>query len=156
MIDYLQKGYDCGEINARLQLVRQAGLESVGFILVGSPGETREDFALNIRGLLQSPLDFIIATKLVPYPGTPLFAKERANITFNLLPYASSFTHALPDAEVIAWEKELYRKFYLRPAQLLRLARCMARAPRQSLKLGLSFLAFLCRPRPDREHPDFL
>jgi len=156
VIDYFNKGYRCPEINERLKLVRKAGLESAGFIIVGSPFDDHNDYTETLEGALRSTLDFLIVTKLVPYPGTPLFEREKDKIEFGLLPYRSRFKHEVSGSEIIRLEKEVYRRFYFRPAQILRLAFVCMRSPFQSFKLLLSFLGFLEKPKIDKEHPDFL
>ncbi|MDD5440387.1 MAG: radical SAM protein, partial [Candidatus Omnitrophica bacterium] len=156
VIDYFKKGYRCSEINDRLQLIRKAGLESAGFVIVGSPYDDYNDYTETLFGVLGSPLDFLIATKLVPYPGTPLFEKEKDKIIFELMPYRSTFMHEVSSGEVIRLEKEIYRRFYFRPRQMMRLLKVFMRSPFQSIMLLMSFVKFLGKKADRKEHPDFL
>ncbi|NQS99905.1 MAG: radical SAM protein [Candidatus Omnitrophica bacterium] len=154
--DEFKKGYDCRLINEKLRLIRKMGLESIGFVIVGSPFEQPDDFSCTLKGALSSSLDLIIATTLVPYPGTPLYEQMKDRISFKLIPYQSRFKDDRSKHELIALEKELYWKFYFRPVQILRLVRIGMHSPYQSLRLLISFLAFLLKPRKENEHPDFL
>jgi len=153
--DYFRKGYRCESINDSVAVIKKAGLESVGFIIVGSPFEDRDDFRRTLEGVLMSSLDFVIVTKLVPYPGTPLFDKERHRIRFTLFPYESSFNGALPEDEMIRLEREVYRRFYFRPVQIWRLMRVFMRTPILSMQVFISFMRFLMTSG-EKEHPDFL
>jgi hypothetical protein len=118
--------------------------------------ETNEDFQATLKGVLSSTLDMVIATKLVPYPGTPLYESDRANAVFSLFPYNCRFMHERRVEETIALEKYLYKKFYFRFGQVMRLIRVMLRAPfGDTMKLAADFIAFLFRPKK-KEHPDFL
>lgn len=154
--DYFKKGYDCASINEKLKLVKQAGIESVGFVIVGSPFEQRDDFSRTVNGVLNSPLDLVIATKLVPYPGTPLYEQMKDKIEFSFSPYKNHFSDNASDLELIGQERELYRKFYFRPAQIWRLWRIGFYSPYQSARLLVSFMSFLIKDKEKKEHPDFL
>jgi len=155
-IDYFKKGYICEEINNKLKLINKAGLESVGFIMVGLPFEKKEEFLKTASGIMASDLDLLIVTKIVPYPGTPMFEKEEGRIDFSLFPYASDFKEKASEEEVIEIEKSIYRRFYFRPMQMFRLFRIFMRAPRQGMKLFISFLLFVFKKKENKEHPDFL
>ncbi len=156
ILDYFRKNYKAGEINDKLRMVRAAGLEGAGFVMVGLPNEEEEDFQATLKGVLAAPLDFIIATKIVPYPGTPMYEKEKNNSDFSLMPYRCDFRNGRPSSEVMRLEKEIYRKFYLRPGMFVRMAGILAGCPGQSLSLAWDFLKFIFKPKTDKDHPDFL
>lgn len=156
IIEYYDKGYDSRSINVKLKLVRKTGMEVAGFIMIGAPQENFSDLKVTLRGLLDSPLDFAIVTKLIPYPGTPLFVKEKDKIEFSIMPYLSSFRFETDEFNPIEAEKEIYNKFYFRPVQMARVARILCKTPVQSLKLAKSFVGFLLRKDKNKDHPDFL
>ncbi len=156
VLDYLGKGYDSGRINEALELVRGAGLESVGFVIIGTPVEGAADFSQTLEGLLRSPLDLVIATKFTPYPGTPMFEKLKNKVKFNLIPYECRLIERAKDLQAIGLERRLYRRFYFRPAQMARLARIVFRSPFLAVRVFVSFMAFILRPHNEKEHPDFL
>lgn len=154
--DYFKKRYDCTLINKKLQLLKKVGLESVGFIMVGFPSQQQDDFTYTLEGVLNSPLDFVVVTKLVPYPGTLLYEQMKSKVNFNLIPYEDHFSDSAIDSQVISLEKQLYKKFYFRPKQALRLLRICFSSPYQSIRLFIPFMNFLMRRGEEKEHPDFL
>jgi len=135
VLDYLNKGADPATFNAKLALIRKAGIESVGFILLGAPVETEEDFQETVRNVLASPLDLIGVNRLTPYAGTPLFEKARDDIVFSLVPYECRFKDESISRNAARRERLLYRRFYLRPVMFWRQLYRALRFPLGSMRL---------------------
>jgi radical SAM superfamily enzyme YgiQ (UPF0313 family) len=81
-------------------------------------------------------VDFINLSTLTPYPGTRLFEEEKKNILFTLKPFRASFN----DVENV--EKGFFFRYYLRPANALRLLFFMLKYPIRSFELFFD-LAFM-------------
>jgi radical SAM superfamily enzyme YgiQ (UPF0313 family) len=124
-----------------------AGIEAAGFFLVGLPSESEEEFASTVRLARELELDDLAVSTVRPYPGTGLFARERENVTFNLMPFESRFADPKAAARARSRERALYRAFYLRSRTAVRLLRRAWRAPGpvlgDSLALARSLLAEL-------------
>lgn len=133
-------------INKRLQLIRDAGMESIGFIIVGGPFENEEDFELTRRGLLASPLDWIIVDSIAVYGGSTLAERFRDEIEFQLIPYVSRWREAEIDRVGLNRERILYRQFYLRPHILFRQMMTILRYPAASLRLFVLLIEFIRAP----------
>lgn len=56
-----------------MELAKRAGLETLGFFLLGYPGETEEETRQTIRLALELNPTYASFHRVSPYPGTPLF-----------------------------------------------------------------------------------
>lgn len=99
LLDYYQKGYDAALIKPRVKMIKKNKIEVVGFFMVGA-AQTEDEFKNDVYLARQTGLDYIVAEKLTPYPGTAVFNNMR---------------DICDEAEAIRREKEFYRAFYLRP-----------------------------------------
>ncbi|HOV75281.1 MAG TPA: radical SAM protein [Candidatus Hydrogenedentes bacterium] len=135
VLEYLGKTGDPATFNARLQQVRDAGIECAGTFMVGAPVETEADFQQTLRELLRSPIDLIGVNVVTPYAGTPYFDRVKDDLIFSLIPYECRFRDRRFMDEAVARERRLYRRFYLRPSVMLRQLRAVMRFPGQSLRL---------------------
>ncbi len=140
VLDYLKKGVNPKTVNTRLQLIRDAGIESWGFLLLGAPVETEEEFEKTHRGIMESPLDFISINILTPYQGTAFFEQVQSDIDFSLIPYVCRFRDESIAQRATAHERRLLRSFYLRPATLWHLRGLVQRHPWRTFRLACIML----------------
>jgi len=154
VLDYLNKPGDPQGFNASLGLIRKAGIESVGFILVGAPVETEQDFQETLRGVLDSPLDLVGVNILTPYAGTPFFEQVKDDIVFNLVPYECRFKDESISLNAMKRERTLYVRFYLRPIMVWRQLRRFLRFPLRSTRLVLMLLQYQTKQFRRHERPD--
>ncbi len=137
------KGYTINDVKNKMKLLNGTRMEKTGWFIVGAPWEERDDLEKTI-GLAKSlGLDYAIASVLSPHPGTRLFSEYGGQVNFSLFPYDASFKDAELRKRQVAWEKEFYRRFYMRP-------RCMARfmarnllRPREWAGLGKAMLSYI-------------
>ena len=141
-------------INARLRLIREAGMESLGFIIVGGPFESEADFELTRRGVLASPLDLVIVDTLSIYGGSDLTQRYKQEVEFQLLPYISRWKNPEVERVALQREKTLYRQFYFRPRILLHQLFTIFRYPGRSFRLFLHLVSFLFSSFQNRERKD--
>lgn len=118
VLDFYKKGYDAKEIKRRVQMARRAGIETTGFFMVG-PYETEDDFRKSIGLAKDSAFDYILVTKLTPYPGTELFDRMRGEINFSLFPYKNEMKKPDGEKKFFEMEKLFYREFYFRPSYVI-------------------------------------
>lgn len=156
VLDYYNKGSKASEILRKIDWVRHAGIQSSGFMMIGAPVETADDMAKNKEGLRRSKLDFVIVSKLTPYPGTPLFDRLKGSMDFKLFPYRNLFKDASYEKKMISIEKELYKAFYWRVNTLFSLCKVMVESPVDFFRTGVLFLKFLVVKDQDKEHPNFI
>ncbi len=119
------------EIRNAFIAAKRAELETIGFFILGLPGDTEETMDETIRFACELDPDianFFVAT---PYPGTPMYELIKAEgkllsedwDDFFILDGKARFEYeGLPTELVESKWREAYRRFYLRPARLGKLA----------------------------------
>ena len=154
VLEVFGKRIQVDNINQKLGLLKEAGIESIGFIIVGGPFESQEDFELTHRGLLESPLDLAIIDTIALYGGTPLLERFKEAAEFQLIPYVSQWRDPEVVQEALNRERILYRKFYFRPKTILRLISRLFRFPGRSVRIFLLLAGFILRPLHSRDRKD--
>ena len=100
---------------------REEGIPTIGYFMVGAPGETRTDFEESKKLLLNLPMSLATVGIYTPYPDTELYdeckdkgwLKEPSTDDENRVEMFSSMLKT-PDfnpEDVAAWQKELYISF---------------------------------------------
>jgi len=153
VLDWMKKGYRTGEMAAKIRLVHKAGIESLGFFIVGSPPETQQDFEQSIALAKASKLDYVVVSRLLAYPGTEMFRKMRGQIDFSLFPYKNRFKDASMEEKWLALERKFYRSFYLRPAYIAGRLSALVHNPKELLSNAKMFLSYLLES-PGKERQD--
>lgn len=103
LLDFYKKGYFAGSLKRQVKLIKDIGIEAVGFFIVGGI-QTEDEFKNDIRLAKDLRLDYIVVEKITPYPGTPLFEYEKD----------------VDLKRALKWERAFYRDFYLRPGYMIR------------------------------------
>lgn len=75
ILEGIRKGEDPEAMRRGIKLLKDAGIQSHAFFMVGFPGETPEDIDLSKDFILQTHPDYIEVNRVTPYPGTELFAQ---------------------------------------------------------------------------------
>jgi Fe-S oxidoreductase len=75
VIDLMDRRVEVEQVREMIRLSRKHGLQAGTFIMVGYPGETREDIYETLRHLKLSDPDFFTITIAYPIKGTPLYAE---------------------------------------------------------------------------------
>lgn len=121
ILDIVRKNATLQQIRRAVELCREAGIKSKGFFIVGHPGETTQSLRQTIDFALDLPLDDLSVTMLTPFPGTELYDRAAEFGQFdadwakmNLL-NAVFVPHGLTADILVAAQRELLRRFYLRP-----------------------------------------
>ena len=121
------------QVRAAFKAARAVGMETIGFFIVGLPGETEETMDDTIRFACE--LDPVVANFSIatPFPGTDMYetvqaeGKILAETWDDFVFFEGKARFEMPGlpAELVErkW-KEAYRRFYLRPS---RIARTLAR-----------------------------
>jgi len=73
LLDRVNKGITIERIRETIQLTRKHGIRSLGFFLVGGPGETRETVARTVRFAKSLNLDYVQFSKVTAKPLTQLW-----------------------------------------------------------------------------------
>lgn len=73
ILEMIKKGVTNKQVIKGIELLRQAGIHSHAFFMVGLPGERPEDIELSKELILQARPDHIEVNMVTPYPGTLLW-----------------------------------------------------------------------------------
>jgi anaerobic magnesium-protoporphyrin IX monomethyl ester cyclase len=115
------------QVRAAFRAARAVGLETIGFFIIGMPGETEETMEDTIRFACE--LDPVVANFSIatPFPGTEMYEVVRANghiladtwDDYVFFEGKARFEMPGMPAELVErkW-KEAYRRFYLRPGRI--------------------------------------
>ncbi|PWH14890.1 MAG: hypothetical protein DDG58_12170 [Ardenticatenia bacterium] len=125
----INKRIDMDTIRQAFKNAKEVGLETIGFFIVGLPGETEETMERTIRFACE--LDPLIAnfSMMTPYPGTKVYeiVKEHGRMLVKdwdeYVFFEGRARYEMGDltAELVErkW-REAYRRFYLRPHRIIR------------------------------------
>ncbi|MBT1072567.1 B12-binding domain-containing radical SAM protein [Pelotalea chapellei] len=136
------------QIRKAIALCSKTGMLSKGFFIVGHPGETKETLDQTIKFALELPLDDISVTMLTPFPGTEIFKRADEFGVYegdwgqmNLL-NALFVPYGLTRENLEQTQRELHRRFYLRPRIILGYLRRMLLNPSMTKGMLLGARAF--------------
>ena len=125
----IRKNIRLEEVEHAVAASRRAGLVTKGYFMIGHPGESPETIAATLRLATRLKLDQIALTLNTPMPGTHQYrhAAECGTLEDTRWPAFSFWQPVFVPAgmtrrELTAWHARFLRRFYLRPAWLLRCA----------------------------------
>jgi anaerobic magnesium-protoporphyrin IX monomethyl ester cyclase len=75
IIDLMDRRVEVGQVRDMIKLARKHGLQAGTFIMVGYPGETKEDIYETVHHLKTAEPDLFTITVTYPIKGTPLYAE---------------------------------------------------------------------------------
>lgn len=75
ILKMIRKGETNDEVKRALELLREAGIRSHAFFMIGFPDETSEDIEMSKRLILEAQPDYVEVNMVTPYPGTDLFTR---------------------------------------------------------------------------------
>jgi radical SAM superfamily enzyme YgiQ (UPF0313 family) len=130
VLDVLKKGITRAEVIKAADITKKAGIEVLGYFMLGIPGEKEKEIEETIRFAKDLNIDYAQFSIATAYPGTELYqiAKKENKIPKD---WQNSF-YALGRAEKIIslceldpdtlkkYLKKAYRSFYFRPSYLKR------------------------------------
>jgi anaerobic magnesium-protoporphyrin IX monomethyl ester cyclase len=126
LLDRIKKGFTLDEARTAARDAREAGLEVMGFFMLGLPGETPAMGDQTICFACSLDLDHVAFSLTVPHPTTELYRIcEQQGVVLEDHNYHTKRASYLPagydSAEQLqALQAEAYRRFYLRPAYMAR------------------------------------
>ena len=115
------------EIRNAVNLAHKAGLETIGFFMIGLPGDTEETIKESIRFACSLPLTYAKASMTLPFPSSALFRQidlEGRIKSKNWDIYNFHCTTEVWEHENLSWDtirkyySLFHRKFYFRPSYI--------------------------------------
>lgn len=126
----IRKGISTIQVRSILDICRELGIRTLGFFLIGAPGDTRKTVGVTIRFAKCLPLDYAQFSKTLAKPLTPLW---RNLVTVSGVDYWQGWVlgkekdrdlprpwTVLSNDEIDALAKRAYMSFYIRPGYLVR------------------------------------
>jgi len=126
ILNNLKKDITLEQAIEAFKLTKEAGIETVAYFMLGSPGETPDTVKDTIEFAKKLDPDFVQFSITTPYPGTELyewFAKEGrlsgewdkyVYADFKSADYLAFETKTLSGEELKGWNRKAYASFYLR------------------------------------------
>ena len=131
IIDTLNKDITLEEAKEAVRLSREVGLRTIGYFMIGSPGESPETIQQTIQFAKKLKLDFAQFSITTPFPGAKLYnlylnSRKSDNIPWDNFLYTDTGKRVTPVFEssllnrddIQYWIKRAYREFYMRPSYL--------------------------------------
>ncbi len=130
ILETLHKDTTLEQAEEAVCISREAGLQVIGYLMLGSPGETPETIRQTIEFAKKLKLDFAQFSITTPFPGTELYnlymQDRRENIPWESFVYSGADSQLAPvfesdslsRSDLKYWTRRAYREFYLRPAYL--------------------------------------
>lgn len=134
VLDIFRKGITLKQVEKAFELTKEAGMQTLGYFMIGNPEETEKDILQTIKFAKKLDPDYVHITITMPYPATDLYflalkegvIKKDVWLEFAKNPY-SKFIPPVWDKELSREKlnnlvKKAYREFYFRPSYLLKRA----------------------------------
>jgi len=130
ILDTLNKGITIDEVEEAIRLTQEVGLQTIGYFMIGSPGESPETIGKTIEFAKKLKLDFAQFAITTPFPGTELYnlyLKDKGStIPWENFVYGGTGNKVTPvfesdelsRADLQYWTGRAYKEFYLRPSYL--------------------------------------
>ena len=136
-LDYMEKGVTAEQIIDTLARARAGGLPVFAFMMLGLPGETREEMLAEAEFLKQQKVEYANFSIMTMYPKTELYrvAVKNGDLTPEMDPWPQFAVDPQPNvqapyantlytpAQLKKIQMEVTRRFYFSPRSLYRRAR---------------------------------
>ncbi|MCB9897147.1 MAG: radical SAM protein [Planctomycetes bacterium] len=126
----LQKKYSRGKIKSReharevIDACRRHGIATRGFFMIGFPEETPEMAQETMDLAVYLNPDTVQFTAVTPYPDTKLYKESRGEEEFDFSKFSGTtpvgVARAMTSDQVSDAIRAAYRRFYMRPARIVR------------------------------------
>jgi anaerobic magnesium-protoporphyrin IX monomethyl ester cyclase len=126
----IKKGMDLEQIKETVKFTKKIGIDTFGYFMIGSPGETKETLRHTSRLMQSLPLDYVQIAPIFYPPNTEIYARLTQSLgedywkEYTLRP---NYFRELPVLETQFSKKEInniakrmYLRFYLRPTYIFK------------------------------------
>lgn len=129
VLNKIRKGIVIEQVRKAFKMAKEAGLETIAYLMLGLPGDTEETMQRTIDFAKELDADIAKFDITIPLPGTPLYSqlKQEGYITaknwseYNFHNTDSVYIHPNLDWNILGkYYRKSYRDYYLRPRYILR------------------------------------
>jgi radical SAM superfamily enzyme YgiQ (UPF0313 family) len=124
----IHKGLSVERVTRAIDLAFKYGIWSIGFFMLGFPGETREEMEETVDFAVRSKLTTASLHSVIPLPATPLWdlvSRTHPALLETATQFDFEYTGqpmaAVSESEFQAIFTHAFRRFYFRPSRLWRL-----------------------------------
>ena len=127
-LELLRKDIQLEQVHSAFQATQEAGLRSLAYMILGSPGETAQDVQRSVDFCRQIGADYVQFSTLTAMPGTPLFSQSHRTQAQGIAGpmdgdlSRNTLTDLSPE-ELSRLLRKAWTGFYLRPKPMARLVR---------------------------------
>lgn len=144
ILDYAKKGISPQQTKEAFSMAKEAGLSTMGFVMLNVPGETRDTILATKKLIMELEPDFLQVSFATPYPGTELFEIcKRNNLLISrdwsrylFLNNQIIKNPAISENELKDLMLDIQRTFHLRPKYIFKMLLYMLKNP-ESIKTML-------------------
>jgi anaerobic magnesium-protoporphyrin IX monomethyl ester cyclase len=142
ILDKMKKNITLEEIEDGVRLIKEVGLKSYGYFMIGNLDDTNETIRKTIDFAKKLPLDYAQFSMCTPFPGSELFeiGQKRGVISKNPDWTNYDWEGDPPNVSLVSnkerrdWYNRALREFYFRPKQILKNLNL------EAIKIGLRML----------------
>ncbi|OGZ36676.1 MAG: hypothetical protein A3A94_00750 [Candidatus Portnoybacteria bacterium RIFCSPLOWO2_01_FULL_43_11] len=130
ILNQMKKSLTTEKIKEKLNLIKSAGLEAIGFFIIGYPTETKKDILKTLAFAKGLPLKRVTFSIFKPFPGTEItnYLVEKGELDLSkiewdkfLLADAVWSPRGLTLKEIKKLRRRAFLEFYLRPKILIKM-----------------------------------
>ncbi len=122
VLKMVKKGITPDLVREKVRIIRDAGIEVVGYFIIGFPTETKKEIETTLSFAMELPLTGASFSIFNPLPGTPIFEEVYGNQqvdaqtlqSLDYIHYENNLSE-IPFEGLRRTQKNAYLKFYLRP-----------------------------------------
>ena len=130
ILDTINKGITLEQVEEAISLTREIGLQTVGYFMIGSPGENQQSIGKTIQFAKRLNLDFAQFAITTPFPGSELYNTYleggKGDVPWENFIYEGTGQKVTPvfesnglnRSDLQNWVRRAYKQFYLRPSYL--------------------------------------
>ncbi len=127
----IKKGFTKGQVRKAFRMTKKAGIETLGYFMIGIPGETGETIKETLDFAIELDPDYAQFAIATPYPKTELYAQAKRKCLLEETDWErySYFgdsatpvmrTEKLSTGELKMYLKQITRKFYFRRRYIMK------------------------------------
>ncbi len=132
-IDTMEKNFTMDQARRAVEATKKAGIQIIGFFILGAPGETVESMNQTINYAASLNIDFAKFTVFSPFPGTKVYEDMMRDNIIEKTDRWEKFTNypsknipaifvpeTVKNEDLVRLQKKAFFKFYLRPKMILK------------------------------------
>lgn len=151
ILNILKKGITLEQAENAFKITKKAGIQTLGYFMIGSPTETEKDIMETIKFMKKLDPDFVHVAITTPYPATALYLGGLQKKVFPCDYWREFAKNPKSDFVPLLWEENLsreklisllkkaYRSFYLRPSYIIKKILKLKSGPELIRKFKIAF-----------------